>query len=79
MDVDFMMVPLILFMIFVAPLWLWLHYRSKRQVAQGLSKDDLQQLHQLLGQADHMRQRIDNLESILDAEQPNWRERYDAR
>ncbi len=38
MDMDLLLAPLIIFMIFVAPIWLILHYRSKRQVSQGLTE-----------------------------------------
>lgn len=35
MSMAFLSVPLVVFLLFVAPLWLWLHYRSKRQVGEG--------------------------------------------
>jgi len=63
------------FLIFVAPLWLFLHYRSKHQVSQGLSQEELQQLTALSGKAETMAQRIAVLESILDHEAPQWRDR----
>ncbi|NRA55280.1 MAG: envelope stress response membrane protein PspB [Gammaproteobacteria bacterium] len=65
----------ILFLIFVAPLWLFLHYRSKRQVSQGLSYEQVEQLTVLSGQADTMAKRISVLELLLDHEAPHWRER----
>ncbi|MFC0444750.1 envelope stress response membrane protein PspB [Pseudidiomarina halophila] len=68
-------VPLILFMIFVAPVWIIMHYRSKRKMSQGLSETELQDLQQLARQAEQMRERIKTLESILDADAPTWRER----
>lgn len=68
-------VPLILFMIFVAPVWIIMHYRSKRKLSQGLSETELQDLQQLARQAEQMRERIKTLESILDADAPTWRER----
>ncbi|MFA0066489.1 envelope stress response membrane protein PspB [Vibrio breoganii] len=66
-------VPLSVFLIFVAPLWLILHYRSKRKLGQGLSGDEREQLQQLSSKAVQMKQRIETLEKILDAESPNWR------
>ncbi|ELV8677773.1 envelope stress response membrane protein PspB [Vibrio vulnificus] len=69
--------PLIVFLIFVAPLWLFLHYRSQRKVGCGLSDIDLQKLESLSGQAEKLQSRIDTLERILDAENPNWRRRYE--
>ncbi|UUM29607.1 envelope stress response membrane protein PspB [Vibrio japonicus] len=69
--------PLIVFLIFVAPLWLILHYRSKKKTAGGLSEDDFQRLQQLSEQAEKIQQRVDTLERILDSESPEWRRRYD--
>ena len=36
--VALILAPLIIFLIFVAPIWLILHYRSKKQVNQGLTE-----------------------------------------
>ncbi|WP_232848779.1 envelope stress response membrane protein PspB [Bowmanella yangjiangensis] len=62
-------------MIFVAPIWLILHYRSKKQVAQGLSKEEFTTLTELADKAEKMADRIQTLEAILDAEAPQWRNR----
>ncbi|OOE90723.1 MULTISPECIES: envelope stress response membrane protein PspB [Salinivibrio] len=67
--------PLAIFLLFVAPLWLFLHYRSKRQVAQGLSGQDYETLQQLAQRAEKLQSRVDNLERLLDAEAPHWRQR----
>ena len=67
------MAPVIIFMIIVAPIWLILHYRSKRQVSQGLSEEEYIQLSDLSEMADRMADRIKTLEAILDAETPDWR------
>ncbi|CAI8159623.1 envelope stress response membrane protein PspB [Pseudidiomarina mangrovi] len=67
--------PVILFMLFVAPIWVIMHYRSQRKISQGLSEDELTQLQQLARQAEQMRERIQTLEAILDAESPQWRSR----
>ena len=69
--------PLIVFLIFVAPLWLILHYRSKKKTASGLSEDDFQRLQNLSEKAEQMQKRVDTLERILDSETPNWRRRYE--
>ena len=63
----------ILFLIFVAPLWLFLHYRSKRQVSQGITDEEYKELTAMGQQAESMGQRIATLESILDHEAPQWR------
>ncbi|MGF1910665.1 envelope stress response membrane protein PspB [Vibrio kasasachensis] len=69
--------PLIVFLIFVAPLWLFLHYRSKRKTGSGLSQEDYQRLQTLSERAESMQKRVDTLERILDAESPNWRRNYE--
>ncbi len=70
---DIIMAPVIIFMVIVAPIWLILHYRSKKQVSQGLSEEEYIQLSELSEMADKMGERIQTLEAILDAETPNWR------
>ncbi|MCG3728282.1 envelope stress response membrane protein PspB [Vibrio cincinnatiensis] len=65
--------PLVVFLIFVAPLWLLLHYRSKRKVDSGLSEEEYQQLQTLSEQAKGLQQRVETLEKILDKEAPTWR------
>lgn len=71
--IPIVVVPTALFLIFVAPMWLFLHYRSKRQVSQGLTDEEYQELTNLSQQAEKMAVRIETLESILDAEAPQWR------
>jgi phage shock protein B len=75
LSVIFAGVPLILFTLFVAPIWLILHYRSKKQVKQGLSEEEFATLQQLAEKAELMAERIQILESILDEETPKWRDR----
>ena len=70
---EIIMAPVIIFMVIVAPIWLILHYRSKRQVSQGLSEEEYIQLSDLSEMADKMADRIKTLEAILDAETPDWR------
>lgn len=70
---DVIMAPVIIFMLIVAPIWLVLHYRSKKQVSQGLSEEEYLQLSELSETADKMADRIKTLEAILDAETPDWR------
>ncbi|MFT5674239.1 MAG: phage shock protein B [Paraglaciecola sp.] len=71
--VGLIIAPIILFMIFVAPIWLILHYRSKKQMSQGISADEYASLQDLADRAEKMADRIHTLESILDAEAPQWR------
>ena len=60
-------VPAILFVVFVAPIWLVLHYRSNRQISQGLSEDELALLRDLSQRADRFGQRLETLERLMDA------------
>ena len=71
------MAPIIIFLVIVAPIWLILHYRSKRQVNQGLSEGEYIQLSELSELADKMADRIKTLEAILDAESPEWRSKVE--
>lgn len=68
-------VPVVIFLAVVAPIWLVLHYRSKRLVHDQLTYDERLELEALAQQAGKMTQRIETLESILDAEAPGWRDR----
>ncbi len=70
-----LVMPLVIFMIFVAPIWLVLHYRSKKQVNQGLSEEEQASLQVLAEKAEKMSDRIQTLEAILDSEAPEWRNR----
>ena len=67
------LVPSIVFMVIVAPLWVWLHYRSKRRAQVALTESERDNLEALLVKSEAMMERIDTLESILDAQTPEWR------
>ena len=67
-------VPIIVFMVIVAPLWIVFHYRSKTHLVNGLSAGERADLDEMLETANRMAARIETLESILDAESPTWRE-----
>jgi len=73
----FFFVPTVIFMGLVAPLWLVLHYLNKSRAAKGLSAADRQELESALALVDRLENRIETLESILDADHPDWR-REDA-
>lgn len=70
---------LIVFSVTVAPLWLILHYRSKRQTnsqtSRQMSDSEYHQLELLAEKAEKMAERIETLEKILDHEAPSWRNR----
>ena len=76
MDMDLLVAPIIIFMMFVAPIWLILHYRSKRQVSQGLTEEEFGQLNDLIAKAEKMSHRIETLEAILDTDSPEWRAKH---
>jgi phage shock protein B len=67
--------PIVIFMIFVAPIWLIMHYRSKRLISQGLSEREIGELNELAHKAEMLGERVKTLEAILDAEAPEWRNR----
>ncbi|QCR36245.1 envelope stress response membrane protein PspB [Nissabacter sp. SGAir0207] len=73
MSALFLAIPLTIFVLFVAPIWLWLHY-SRQQRGGQLSQQDLHHLTQLTQDARRMQERIRALEEILDAEHPQWRD-----
>lgn len=74
MSALFLAIPLTLFVLFVLPVWLWLHYNNRTRRGE-LSQNEQQRLMQLNDEARQMRERIQALEAILDAEHPNWRDR----
>lgn len=70
-----LLAPIIIFMIFVAPIWLILHYRSKKHATQGLSSQEQAALKEMSIKAEVMSERIETLEAILDKEAPDWRQK----
>ncbi|VYU79285.1 envelope stress response membrane protein PspB [Metakosakonia massiliensis] len=74
MSALFLAIPLTLFVLFVLPVWLWLHYNNRSSRGE-LSQSEQQRLAQLTDESRRMRERIQALEAILDAEHPNWRDR----
>jgi phage shock protein B len=68
-------VPTVVFLTIVAPIWIFMHYRSKQRAQGALSEDERMELEALTGQAERMVERIETLEAILDSETPGWRSR----
>jgi phage shock protein B len=71
----YFMFPLSAFFIFVAPLWLVLHYRSRKQINKSFSSENQKQLETLLSRTELLQKRIYSLEEILDNEAPQWRKK----
>ena len=67
-------VPVVVFLIVVAPIWIIFHYKSKANVVNGLSTSERADLDEMIEVANKMAARIETLESILDVESPGWRE-----
>jgi phage shock protein B len=69
----FFFVPVIIFLVIVAPIWLVLHYVTRWRSSRTLSREDERMLVDLWESAKRMEHRIVTLEKILDAEAPQWR------
>ncbi len=65
----------VIFCIFVAPLWLIMHYATKRRQTQSLTREDEKMLSDLWQLANKMESRVASLESILDTRAPGWRDK----
>ena len=62
-----------LFVVFVAPIWIVLHYITRWRQTRMLSSEDEKLLAELWSSVDKMESRINNLERILDAVVADWR------
>lgn len=67
-----LMVPMVVFCVMVAPIWIIVHYWSRRKNGTT-SAEDKHKIEELLGMAATMESRLQTLESILDKRHPNWR------
>ena len=76
---EFMFVPTILFLTVVAPIWLTMHYRSVNRSSRGLNEEDREAVEHMLETVDKLGDRIQALESILDADHPDWRQQQSRR
>lgn len=74
---EFMFVPTVLFLVIVAPIWIGLHYRSLNRSSRSLSSEDRENVEQILVTVDKLSERIQTLESLLDAEHSDWRDQQD--
>lgn len=67
--------PMIVFLIFVAPIWVIMHYRAKSRSAGSLSSEETATIEQLVRVAEKMEARLTTLEKILEVEDPKWKEK----
>ena len=70
---EILLVPCILFLVIVAPIWLILHYATRNSANKRLSTKDEDLLEDLHQSARKMEERLQSLERILDADTPEWR------
>ena len=75
----FLLVPTILFLVIVAPLWITMHYRSVNRSTRSLNQEDRESIEHMLETVDKLTDRIGALESILDADHSQWRQQIDRQ
>ena len=63
----------IVFMAVILPLFIIMHYTTKWKATKGLSDDEHQMLEDLWKESQAMQSRVNALETILDSEVPDWR------
>lgn len=74
-----MLVPIVALLLPVAIVWVVLHYRARDKAQSGFSQQDIQRLEELSRLAESMAERIEALETILDAEVPDWRDYHEQK
>ena len=72
---DAEIVPLIILMGFVLPLWIVFHYITKWKKDKNITPEDEHMLTDLRRNAEKLEQRLISMERILDEEVPDWRSR----
>ena len=63
----------IIIMTVIVPLFVIMHYTTKWKATKGLSDDEHQMLEDLWKESQAMQSRVNALETILDNEVPDWR------
>ena len=72
----FLFVPMIVFLTFVAPIWIIMHYKSVKHSSQSLNEEERGTIDSMLATIDKLQERIQALEALLDADQPDWRSQH---
>jgi phage shock protein B len=62
-----------IFMVIVVPFIVIMHYSTKWKATKGLSDDEHQMLEDLWKESQAMQSRVNALETILEAQVPDWR------
>jgi len=65
----------IVFMTVVVPFVVIMHYTTKWKATKGLSDDEQKMLEDLWKESQAMQSRVNALETILEAEVPDWRKK----
>ena len=68
-------IAVILFLVIVAPIWIIRHYGARRVEALTLGDQQKLVLEDLERLADRIETRMASIETILDVESPNWKDR----
>lgn len=75
MSMMFFIPIVIIFTAVVLPIWIIAHYMTRWRTAKTLSSAEERMLTELWESTAKMESRLNNLERILDAEAPDWREK----
>ena len=68
-------VPIVVFLVIVAPIWIIVHYKSKNRAAGDLSDAERMEVDEMSQVANERAARVETLESIVDVESPGWRDK----
>lgn len=69
----FFFVPMVVFLTFVAPVWIIMHYRNVNRSSQSLNEEERENIDAMLATIDKLQDRVQALEALLDVDQPGWR------
>lgn len=74
-DVIIALIPITAISMPVAIVWVTMHYKHKERIMGHMTEDQVAELERMSKIANILDQRVNVLESILDDEVPDWRER----
>lgn len=67
--------PFILFLVFVAPIWIVAHYLTRWRTAKTMTSDEERVMEEVWRGLERMEDRVRSIERILDEGDPDWRRR----